>query len=82
VTVLDGDSTRTVTVQVGTMGPTWTVVTRGLTEGQHVVLADNGTPLPSSASSSSSSTTGTGNFPGGGAFPGGGNLPTFGAPRN
>ena len=82
VTVLDGDTTRTVTVEVGTMGPTWTVVKRGLTEGEQVVLADNETPLPNSATSSSNSTTGTGTFPGAGSFPGGGSLPTFSGPRN
>jgi HlyD family secretion protein len=75
VTVLDGDGTRVVTVQVGAVGPTWTVVKSGLQRGQQVVLADNGTPLPNSATSSSNSTTGTGNFPGGGSFPGGGNFP-------
>jgi uncharacterized membrane protein YgcG len=86
VTVLDGDTTRVVTVQVGTMGPTWTVVKRGLTLGAQVVLADRGAALPSSATSSSSSSnsnTRTGTFPGGGgAFPGGGNLPTFGGRTN
>ena len=85
VTVLDGDTTRVVTVQVGTMGPTWTVVKRGLTSGQQVVLADRAAALPSSATasaSSSSSNTRIGTFPGGGSFPGGGNVPTFGGRTN
>ena len=85
VTVLDGDTTRVVTVQVGTMGPTWTVVKRGLTSGQQVVLADRTAALPSSATASASSSTSNtriGTFPGGGSFPGGGNVPTFGGRTN
>ena len=85
VTVLDGDTTRVVTVRVGTMGPTWTVVERGLTSGQQVVLADRAAALPSSATASASSSTSNtriGTFPGGGSFPGGGNVPTFGGRTN
>jgi HlyD family secretion protein len=53
VEVLDGDTTRQVTVQVGVMGAEWTEVKSGLTKGQQVVLADASQPLPGSATSSS-----------------------------
>ncbi|HVE99160.1 MAG TPA: hypothetical protein VNA12_08275, partial [Mycobacteriales bacterium] len=51
VTVLDGDETRDVTVEVGAIGATWTEVKEGLTRGQTVVLADLSEPLPGSATS-------------------------------
>jgi HlyD family secretion protein len=76
VLVPDGEGTRVVSVQVGAMGPTWTVVKSGLTRGQQVVLADRSAALPGSATSSTNSTTRTG------TFPGGGNFPTFGRRTN
>ena len=74
VDVLDGDTTRTVQVQVGVMGSRWTEITGGVRAGQTVVLATISEPLPDSATSSSNSNSG-----GGGriSFPGGG-LPGFG----
>ena len=55
VEVLDGDSSRRVTVQVGVVGDTWTEIKSGLTKGQQVVLADLAQPLPGSATNSSNS---------------------------
>jgi trimeric autotransporter adhesin len=86
VTVLDGGTTSTVSVTVGTVGSTWTEITDGVSVGQTVVLADLSQGLPGSAtdSSSNSSTSGangrTGGFtlPSGGSFspPSGGGVPT------
>jgi hypothetical protein len=56
VTVLEGDKTRTVVVQVGVVGDTWTQITGGLQAGEQVVLADVNAPLPSSATDTSSRT--------------------------
>jgi HlyD family secretion protein len=70
VTVVDGGSTRRVTVQVGVVGREWTSITGGLTAGQVVVLADLDKALPSSATESSGNDGGF-TFPGGG-----GNGPT------
>jgi HlyD family secretion protein len=53
VTVVDGDSTKDVTVQVGAIGPQWTEIKGGLNAGQTVVLADLHQELPTSATSSS-----------------------------
>ena len=53
VTVLDGDTTKDVTVQVGAIGSEWTQITTGLTAGQNVVLADLNQPLPNSATTAS-----------------------------
>ena len=53
VTVVDGDSTNDVTVQVGAIGPQWTEIKGGLNAGQTVVLADLHQELPTSATSSS-----------------------------
>jgi multidrug efflux pump subunit AcrA (membrane-fusion protein) len=72
VDVLDGDTTRTVQVQVGVMGDRWTEISSGLHVGQTVVLATISDPLPDSATSSSNSNSGGGvriSFPGGGGFP-------------
>ena len=53
VVVLDGDTTKDVTVQVGAIGPQWTEIKSGLSAGQTVVLADLHQALPTSATSSS-----------------------------
>ena len=53
VTVLDGDTTKDVTVQVGAIGSEWTQIKTGLTAGQNVVLADLNQPLPNSATTAS-----------------------------
>jgi multidrug efflux pump subunit AcrA (membrane-fusion protein) len=71
VQALDGGQSKTVTVEIGAMGPTWTEIKRGLVAGQKVVLADMNQPLPSSATDTSSNSNG-GRFRG--AFPGGGNF--------
>ena len=64
VTLVEGSQTRTVAVQVGVIGDTWTQITSGLTAGQQVLLASVNAPLPSSATSSSNGTTQTpANFP-------------------
>jgi HlyD family secretion protein len=60
VTVLDGSAARPVAVEVGAVGATWTEVTTGLHEGQRVVLADLGEPLPSSASATAAGGQGAG----------------------
>jgi HlyD family secretion protein len=54
VRVLEGTTVRTVAVQVGVVGDTWTQVTSGLLAGQQVVLAAVDEPLPDSATSGSS----------------------------
>jgi HlyD family secretion protein len=76
VTVLDGTTTRTVDVEIGAIGATWTEITRGLDDGDVVVLADLDEPLPGTATESSGTTQGGflggGQLPGGGRFPGGG----------
>jgi multidrug efflux pump subunit AcrA (membrane-fusion protein) len=56
VEVVDGDSTKTVAVNVGAVGSTWTEITSGLSAGDEVVLADLSQALPGSASDSSSVT--------------------------
>jgi hypothetical protein len=61
LTVLDGDTPRTVQVGVGAVGATWTQITSGLDAGERVVLADLDAALPGSATASSS-TTGAGSF--------------------
>jgi len=66
VTVISGDKTSTVPVQVGAVGPDLTEVKSGVQEGQQVMLADLNSPLPSN--------TLTRGFGGGGAFGGGGGL--------
>ena len=58
VEVLDGDTTKTVQVQVGVMGSRWTEIRSGLRAGQTVVLATISDPLPDSATSSSNSNSG------------------------
>ncbi len=63
VTVLEGGKTRSVTVKLGTVGADRTVITKGLTAGRKVVLADLSQPLPSSASQAN---TRTGRFGAGG----------------
>jgi multidrug efflux pump subunit AcrA (membrane-fusion protein) len=81
VTVLDGSTSKQVTVGIGVVGDTWTEITSGVNAGRQVVLANLGEPLPGSATQSSTTsnqrgTTGgfpTGLFPGGsGGFTGGG----------
>jgi HlyD family secretion protein len=56
VTVLEGGKTRSVTVRIGTVGADRTVITKGLTAGRKVVLADLSQPLPSSASQANTRT--------------------------
>jgi hypothetical protein len=60
VTLFDGATTSTATVQVGAVGATWTQITGGLTPGQRVVLADDDQPLPSSATDAARAGTRTG----------------------
>jgi RND family efflux transporter MFP subunit len=78
VTVLDGTTTKQVDVQIGAIGPTWTAITSGLTDGQTVVLADLHTPLPSAATTATNPTNRNPFGNGGGLPPGG--LPTGGFP--
>jgi len=77
VTVLHGDTTEAVNVDVGPIGATWTAITSGLTAGDTVVLANVDEPLPSSATSSTNGQQ-TNPFRGTGGRTG---APTF-APRN
>jgi multidrug efflux pump subunit AcrA (membrane-fusion protein) len=81
VTVLAGDTTRTVDVEVGAVGQRWVEITSGLEDGDEVVLADLDEPLPSSATEAREQ-TGSGGGQGG---PGGGFTPpagfTGGPPR-
>ncbi|MFT3853082.1 MAG: HlyD family efflux transporter periplasmic adaptor subunit [Ilumatobacteraceae bacterium] len=72
VDVADGTTVTTTRVEVGVVGPVWTEITSGLTEGQQVVLAELDAALPSSATSSSNSSSSGGGF---GGFPGGGGRP-------
>ena len=58
VQVYDGTTVTTTRVEVGVIGPVWTQITSGVTEGQQVVLAELDKPLPSSATSSSNSNRG------------------------
>jgi HlyD family secretion protein len=51
VTVVEGSTTRQVTVRVGVVGPVYTQITSGLSAGQQVVLANLDSPLPDSATS-------------------------------
>ena len=51
--VLEGTTIRTVAVQVGVVGDTWTQITSGLQAGQQVVLAAVDDPLPNAATSGS-----------------------------
>ena len=53
VEVYDGTNVTTTRVEVGVVGPVWTQITSGLTDGQQVVLAELDKALPSSATSSS-----------------------------
>ena len=57
VEVYDGSTVTTTRVEVGVVGPVWTQITSGLTDGQQVVLAELDKALPSSATSSSNGTT-------------------------
>jgi HlyD family secretion protein len=57
VTLLQGGSTKSVAVQIGAVGTTWTQIKSGLTAGQTVVVADLSQALPGTATSSSSSST-------------------------
>jgi multidrug efflux pump subunit AcrA (membrane-fusion protein) len=69
VTVLSGDSTKTVNVRTGVTGGSWTEITNGLTVGETVVLADLDAALPTSATSATTNNRGgPGAFPGGGGF--------------
>jgi hypothetical protein len=63
VRVLEGTAVRTVAVQVGVVGDTWTQITNGLQAGQQVVLAAVDDPLPSAATSATTTATGQGTFP-------------------
>ena len=69
VDVIDGDTTRTVAVEVGVVGSTWTEIKSGVSRGEDVVLADLSKGLPGSATSSTSNTPQFGR--GGFTFPGG-----------
>ena len=63
VVVLDGGSTKTVQVEVGVVGATWTEIRQGLRAGQSVVLATVSDPLPDAATSSSNGDSGASFFP-------------------
>jgi HlyD family secretion protein len=54
VRVLEAGTVRTVAVQVGVVGDTWTQITSGVQAGEQVVLASVDEPLPSAATSASS----------------------------
>jgi multidrug efflux pump subunit AcrA (membrane-fusion protein) len=86
VTILNGTTPTVVSVTAGIVGYTWTSITRGLTAGEHVVLANLSTPLPGSATSSSNGTatnTRVGVFGGAGGFGGfGGGTGAGGRPTN
>ena len=71
VTVLEGDTTRTVAVQVGVVGDQWTQITNGLTAGQLVVLATVSDPLPSSATATTTANNAANRARGAFVFPGG-----------
>ncbi|MFT3851229.1 MAG: HlyD family efflux transporter periplasmic adaptor subunit [Ilumatobacteraceae bacterium] len=58
VEVYDGKTVTATRVEVGVVGPVWTEITSGLTDGQQVVLAELDQALPSSATSSSNGTNG------------------------
>jgi HlyD family secretion protein len=86
VQIVGDGKAKTVTVQTGAMGSTWTEITKGVDKGDKVVIADLDEPLPSSATdtpSSGANSGGGGSFPGGGTFtapPGG--MPSGGPPGN
>jgi multidrug efflux pump subunit AcrA (membrane-fusion protein) len=64
VRVVEAGVVRTVAVQVGVIGDTWTQVTGGLQAGEQVVLASVDEPLPSSATASTAAANRQGtNFP-------------------
>jgi RND family efflux transporter MFP subunit len=71
VKVLEAGTVRTVAVQVGVVGDTWTQITGGLQAGQQVELAAVDAPLPSAATSASSTATQQTNVPN---FPFGGRI--------
>ncbi len=56
VTVLHDDTPRTVAVEVGAIGPTWTQLTGGVAQGTTVVLADLDAPLPDAATTNAQRT--------------------------
>ena len=67
VRVVEAGAVRTVAVQVGVVGDTWTQVTSGLSAGAQVVLATVDEPLPNSATASTAAANGQGAvFPFGG----------------
>jgi uncharacterized membrane protein YgcG len=79
VTVVENGTPKVVTVQIGAVGSAWTAITKGLTNGQVVALADLSAPLPGSATAAQTKTqTGGGQGrnqfggAGGGGFRGGG----------
>lgn len=51
VTVLNGNTPKSVVVTVGVVGRTWTQLKSGVSAGQRVVLADLSQPLPSDVTS-------------------------------
>ena len=71
VTVLEGNTTRTVSVQVGVVGDEWTQITNGLSAGQLVVLATVSDPLPNSATATTTASNATNRARGAFVFPGG-----------
>jgi multidrug efflux pump subunit AcrA (membrane-fusion protein) len=71
VTVLEGNTTRTVGVQVGVVGDQWTQITNGLSAGQLVVLATVSDPLPSSATATTTANNAANRARGAFVFPGG-----------
>jgi multidrug efflux pump subunit AcrA (membrane-fusion protein) len=75
VQVLDSSDVKTVTVQVGVIGASWTQILDGVTKGQRVIIADVDEPLPNSATDSSNGNQRGGNFGPPGGFRGGGRFP-------
>jgi HlyD family secretion protein len=67
VTIVQAGKPERVRVTVGASGPVLTQITSGLTVGEHVVLADLSTPLPTNTNpfAARSLTTGGGGFGGG-----------------
>jgi hypothetical protein len=81
VVLRDGKPVAT-SVEVGTVGATWTAITKGLDAGSHVVLAQIDQPLPNSATESTSSTSNSNRRIVGGAITGGFGPPAGVRPGN
>ena len=71
VTVVDGNTAKSVRVTLGTVGDVLTQVTSGVSSGQSVALADLNEPLPSTSTATTRTGFGAGGL-GAGGFGGGG----------